>query len=242
MSNIKSEAIVLKSFKYGETSRIVTMFSDELGKFSAVIKGIRNAKSKIGGVFETMNHVNIMFNKKDNRELQFINNADCISSFPKIKDDFDKLMTAYKFSELTNRMMYNYDISREVFDNLRSALYILNSGKTNNDLLFIMYQVKFAVIQGINPVILNDERNFHDGNIVLKDKDMNYSRNLFTESKMVNAINMLYSAEYNDAESIEISGDLTTKIQNAYDYHYMSVAEKYGHNRSRQIIDELTKN
>lgn len=239
MSNIKTEAIVLKSFKYGESSRIVTIFSDELGKFSAVVKGVRNSRSKIGGVFEAMNHVHVIFNKKDNRDLQYVNSADCISSFPKIKENFDKLMTAFKLSELTNRMMYNYDAGKDVFQILKKVLYTLEKAVDKYDILFIMYQVKFAVAQGINPV--PDERNFQDDNFVLNDKDYRFSRNLFTGKEMASAVDSLLSTGFEDYAEVELDEKMAKKIQNAYDYHYMSVAEKYGQSRNRQIIDELIK-
>lgn len=239
MSNIKTEAIVLKSFKYGETSRIVTLFSDELGKFSAVVKGVRNSRSRIGGVFEAMNHVHVIFNKKDNRDLQYVNSADCIASFPKIKENFDKLMTAFKLSELTNRMMYNYDSGKDVFQLLKKSLYLLEKSVAKFEMLFILYQVRFAVVQGINPV--PDERNFHENNFVLNDKDYRFSRNLFTGKEMMSAVQFLLNSEIDDYIHVEIDEATVKKIQNAYDYHFMSVAEKYGQSRNRQIIDELTK-
>ena len=100
MSSLKTEAIILKGFKYGDSSKIITLFSQDIGKFSAIVKGVRNSKSKNSGVFENMNLVNVLFNKKDNRDLQFISNAECISSFPKVKENFEKLMVAYKLLEL----------------------------------------------------------------------------------------------------------------------------------------------
>ena len=76
MNNLKTDAFILSGFKYGDTSKIVTLFSEEAGKFSAIVKGVRNNKSKLGGVFENMNHVNVIFSKKENRDLQFISKAE----------------------------------------------------------------------------------------------------------------------------------------------------------------------
>ncbi len=39
MSIIKTEAFVLKSLKYGETSKIVTLFTKDFGKMNVVVDG-----------------------------------------------------------------------------------------------------------------------------------------------------------------------------------------------------------
>ena len=130
MNSLKTDAFILSGFKYGDTSKIVTLFSEEAGKFSAIVKGVRNNKSKLSGVFENMNHVNVIFTKKENRDLQFIPKAECISSFSAIKDNFDKLMVAYKLLELTSKMMYEYDVSKEVYHLLKEAFYCLVENNT----------------------------------------------------------------------------------------------------------------
>ncbi len=53
MSIVKTEAFVLRSFRYGETSKIVTLFTRDFGKMNAIVKGARNYKSKICGTLES---------------------------------------------------------------------------------------------------------------------------------------------------------------------------------------------
>lgn len=241
MSIIKTDAIILKGFKYGDSSKIVTIFSADSGKFSAIVKGVRNSKSKFSGVFETMNYISLIYNKKENRDLQIISNAECVSTFPEIKENFEKLMIAYKLSDLTSRMMFEYDVSNEVFHLLLNVLTALNNTKTKFDILYVMYQVKFAIIQGINPVQDTEPRNFLEQKFVLRDKDSVSSKNLFSDDSVKIAVNNLEKAEPFDIEKVEIEDSLVNKLQNAYDFHYMIHSDRYGINRSRQIIDELLK-
>jgi len=241
MSNIKTEAIILKGFKYGDSSKIVTLFSSEAGKFSAIVKGVRNSKSKLSGIFETLNHVSVIFNKKDNRDLQAISNADCISSYPDVKENFEKLMTAYRISELTSSMMYEYDVSKEVFILLRDVFNTLELSVNSFDLLFVMYQVKFAFIQGINPGRTEETRNFLDNKFVLRDKVYDSSRNLFEGKEINDAISELNKTEPFEFERVKMDEKLLNRLQNAYDFHFMINTGKYGHSKNRQIIDELSK-
>ncbi|MCX6157917.1 MAG: DNA repair protein RecO [Ignavibacteriota bacterium] len=238
MNNLKTDAFILSGFKYGDTSKIVTLFSEEAGKFSAIVKGVRNNKSKLGGVFENMNHVNVIFSKKENRDLQFISKAECVSSFSGVKDDFDKLMVAYKLLELTSKMMYDYDVSKEVYLLLKDAFYSLNKADENINVIFLMYQIKFAVIQGIDPV--NSRiRNFDGNNYVLNDSENTVKRNMFFDENKRKYIELLYAKSFSDLVSFDADAELVKQIQNAYEYHFMMSIGKYGFSKSNQIIDEL---
>ena len=57
----KAEAIILHSRKQGETSKILTLYTREFGKMSAMAKGSRGTRSKYLGALETFNHVSLVF-------------------------------------------------------------------------------------------------------------------------------------------------------------------------------------
>ena len=238
MKIVKTDAFILNGFKFGDTSKIVTLFTEDAGKFSAVVKGVRNNKSNLSGVFENMNHINIIFSKKENRDLQFIPKAECISSFPAIKDNFDKLMVAYKLLELTSKMMYEYDVSREVYLLLKEALYNLNISKINFELILLLYQIRFSIIQGIDPVNIKI-RNYVDDNFVLKDRENAVKENMFFDNNKIGCIETLNEKSFSGLELLDIDVDLVKQIQNAYEYHFMMSIGKYGFSKSNQIIDEL---
>lgn len=65
MNIIKSDAFVIKSLKYRDTSKIVTLFSSEFGKFNALVKGARNIKSNFRGSLDSISLVSIILNKKN---------------------------------------------------------------------------------------------------------------------------------------------------------------------------------
>lgn len=240
MSSLKTEAIILKGFKYGDSSKIITLFSQDIGKFTAIVKGVRNSKSKNSGVFENMNLVNVLFNKKDNRDLQIISNADCLSSFPKVKENFEKLLVAYKLLELTSKMMYEYDVSKEVFVLLKNVMINLDLADSNFEILYLLFQIKFAFIQGISP-INDNSRNFLQNNFVLNDKDMITSKRLYLDEKLNIKITELLETEIRDFKKITVDKETFTKVQNTYDFHFMINSGKYGYSKNKQIIDELNK-
>ena len=52
MPLVKTQAIALKSLKWGEADRIVTFYAKQLGKIRAVARGARRPKSRMGAALE----------------------------------------------------------------------------------------------------------------------------------------------------------------------------------------------
>ena len=45
---VKTEAVVLRSMRYGEADRILHVYTPHLGRVSAIAKGVRRARSRFG--------------------------------------------------------------------------------------------------------------------------------------------------------------------------------------------------
>jgi recombinational DNA repair protein (RecF pathway) len=237
MSNLKTDAIVLSGFKYGDTSKIVSILSENSGKFSAIIKGARNTKSKMGGVFENMNHISVMFTKKENRDLQIISKAECISSFNGIKTDLDRLSVAYRMLELTSKSTYDYHASPEVYTLLREFLYGTDVCARNLELIFLKFQINLSVLLGIDPF---EYRNFDDGSFVLNDKD----RHLYfgrLKDEHIEFIGKLSEADFKQIECLDCQMNDIRMMQNSYETHFLQNSGKYGVSKSNQIFEELKK-
>lgn len=135
----KSNAFVLKRFKYGESSIIATLFSNEDGMFGAMIKGARKPNSKYSGVFETLNNISVTYNKKENRDLQFISSAECINSYRKIKENLDKLNIAYSIIETITKAHYYYENNKDTYHLLENTLCELNECENNINNVYVYF-------------------------------------------------------------------------------------------------------
>src|SRR5580765_3812181 len=115
MAIVKTEAFVLKSFRYGDTSKIVTLYTKDLGKISAIVKGARNFKSRICGTLETMNYINAILYVKQNRELQLLSDAEYKNSFPNIISDYSKLESAFRIIDTLNQSIGEHEKNHPLF-------------------------------------------------------------------------------------------------------------------------------
>jgi len=75
MAIVSDEAYVLRSLRYGETSRIVDVFGRRHGRLHLIAKGARDPKSPFGAALEELTEIEISFYLKPNRELHFLRQA-----------------------------------------------------------------------------------------------------------------------------------------------------------------------
>ena len=67
----KTEAVVLRSIRFGEADRVLHLYTAERGRIGAVAKGVRKTKSRFGGRLEPLSHVELMLHQGGG-ELQTI--------------------------------------------------------------------------------------------------------------------------------------------------------------------------
>ncbi len=70
----KSKAIVLKQFPYSETSIICHMFTEDYGKMSFIINGVRKKSAKFpANYFQTFNILDLVYQSNSHSDLHRIN-------------------------------------------------------------------------------------------------------------------------------------------------------------------------
>ena len=60
-TTVKTEAVVLRSIRYGEADRIITFITPDRGKVKGIAKGVRKQKSKLAGGIELFSVSDISF-------------------------------------------------------------------------------------------------------------------------------------------------------------------------------------
>src|SRR6266699_3633940 len=75
--SLKTEAIVLRSLRFGEADRILHVYTLERGRMGAIAKGARKTKSRFGGRLEPLSHVELLLHVGSG-ELATVTGADLI--------------------------------------------------------------------------------------------------------------------------------------------------------------------
>ncbi|MBE0571935.1 MAG: DNA repair protein RecO [Ignavibacteriaceae bacterium] len=133
---VKTEAIVLSKMNYGDTSSIASLFTEEFGKISVIVKGARSPKSKYGKIVDQLNYLSIVLYKKESREIQLLSGADIIEHYPSLKNDLDKLRYAYGVAELVKNLLAEHEVNKRIFRGIVKILSIINSGAEKPEITF----------------------------------------------------------------------------------------------------------
>lgn len=233
MAFISSEAFVLNKFKYGDTSLIVTLFSKDHGKFNAMIKGARNTKSGLSGVFENINHISVHFNKKENRELQSISKSENVYSFPLIKQNLDKLNVAFRLLELSNKLLINYDVNQKVFLLLRNSLYALEKIESNNLLVLLYFQLHFSAFTGVG--YLDKEID----SPAVSDETFVYGKSFNNSEELYGILHHLGNTNSENLGTLHFDENKLRILIEKLDYHLLSDVSHPGILKTKKIISQM---
>ena len=140
---IKTEAVVLSKMNYGDTSMIASIFTEDFGRMSVIVKGARSPKSKYGRIVDLINHLSLVIYKKESRDIQLLSSADTIEHYPEIKIDLNKLKYAYSIAELVKNLLAEHEVSKRIFKGIVKILNRLNSGEEPSEVTFGRFFIFF---------------------------------------------------------------------------------------------------
>ena len=128
MAVYKDYVITLKSRAYRDHDALVTVFSQRHGKFSAVARGARRAKSKLAGQLHplTFSAVTLYHGRST---LETVTEADLQKGFPRIADDLERLGWGMVLADVLDQLLPEREPSEETFVIMLAALDALNQGR-----------------------------------------------------------------------------------------------------------------
>ena len=156
MPSYKAKAIILKSYKLGETDKIIRMYSSDGDLISAVAKGARKVRSRFGGRLELFNLVDLELTT--GRNLDVINQIEIIKSFKNIASDFYKFV----FCEIISKIILKTQVSGGDSSPLLFKLIYISFNEINNtdpeDIeslkkIMCFFGIKFLRITGYTPLL-----------------------------------------------------------------------------------------
>ncbi len=147
----KTEAIVLKSMKYGDTSKIVTFYTSRFGKLKGIAKGARRKGNKFGSSLEPLSYVSLVLYKKEHRDLHLISQCDSMDSFSTIHDSVEKMSVGFLVLELTDRLAHDEEEHSAFFSVLLDTLAELDRSSKNGQSLGRSFQIRCAALLGYAP-------------------------------------------------------------------------------------------
>ncbi len=150
MALVTTEAIVLKSIRWGEADRILTFFSLRLGKVRGIARGARRMKSRFGGMLEPFSSINLTLFEKRRDDLASVSHANILEPFFAVRECLERISAAFRMVALVEGITADRDPGPPIFhlllDGLRSLV------RTDDPaLLTLMFQIHVLGQSGFRP-------------------------------------------------------------------------------------------
>jgi methylthioribose-1-phosphate isomerase len=136
---LTTEAIVLSSVDYSDSSKIVSLLTKESGKISVIAKGARQKKSKLGLVLNPLNIIQAVIYMKPNRDIQVMSSADLVTHFQHIETDYDSIKFAWAVLELVNICLLEHEHEERIFRAVQRILTRMNNATEPPFLSFLRF-------------------------------------------------------------------------------------------------------
>jgi DNA repair protein RecO (recombination protein O) len=124
--SIKTEAVVLRSMRFGEADRILHLYTPHRGRMGAIAKGVRRARSRFGGRLEPYFRLQMIL--YDGRsDLMTVTSAETLSGHPRLREHAAALDSAARACDAVSRLFATEEPHPGVFALLCSELALLDA-------------------------------------------------------------------------------------------------------------------
>jgi DNA repair protein RecO (recombination protein O) len=152
----KTEAVVLRSFRFGEADRVLHLYTLERGRIGAVAKGVRKTKSRYGARLEPLSHVELLLHQGSG-ELQTVTGGELVRSHHAAREDYYRLSVGLIGAEAMLRLYPEQEASPRAFTALTRFLDLLDelpsqaTARPPLDPLALSFQLKLLWLSGYLP-------------------------------------------------------------------------------------------
>ena len=146
---MRTRAIILKKQNTGEYDQLVTCYTEEFGKVTAVAKSVLKPSSIQAMHLDIFNLVD--FELLNGRATPIITGAQAEKTYPNLKNNLACLAIGYFFAETANKLFFEYQKDEAIWTFLRLLMEKLDARPVDMNELLKSEQVEFFNILGYAP-------------------------------------------------------------------------------------------
>jgi DNA repair protein RecO (recombination protein O) len=150
---VKTEAVVLRSMRYGEADRILHLYTPHRGRVGAIAKGVRRARSRFGGRLEPYFRLHVELHE-GRGELLTVTGAQTIDGHARLRGDGRALDAAARACDAVGRLFETSEPHPGVFNLLCRQLSLLDrhvGGLASTRAGALAFRLKLLLAAGLAP-------------------------------------------------------------------------------------------
>ena len=146
--SIRTEGVILRRRDFGESDRILELFTRKLGRVTVIAKGARKPSSKISGHLELFMRSSFLISR--GRNLHIVTQAEAIEPYDSLRKDLTGIGRGAYVVELVDAVTYEEGSNIKLYDLLVSALDSLSAGE-GPGITILYYEIHLIALVGFRP-------------------------------------------------------------------------------------------
>jgi DNA repair protein RecO (recombination protein O) len=245
----KTKGIVLRTVKYGETSVIVTLFTELFGLQSYIVSGVRTASKKGGAkanLFQPAAILDLVVYHNELKQLNRVREYKWGHLYRHIFSDVRKNAVALFMVELLTKCLKQPEANSDLFHFCEDAFIHLdessNAVMANFALFFALHLTQFFGLKPSNPLKGAPEEP-HNLIFDLKEGEFTNTRPghpHFLEDKYAGVTNeLLQVMQPAELEDIKLNQDFRRQLLHAYETYYALHIQDFGSLKTLPVLREV---
>src|SRR5882762_10141127 len=141
MAILETEALVLRTYNFGEADKIVVCLTHTAGLIRAVAKGCRKLKSRFGAALEPFTLVKITYYQKEQQELVSLNQVDILRSHFDLASQAETLAGLAYMGDLVIDFSPPYEPNEKLFRMVTACLEAISDSQPDLQIILRYFEV-----------------------------------------------------------------------------------------------------
>ncbi|MCK4547072.1 MAG: DNA repair protein RecO [Candidatus Eisenbacteria sp.] len=152
MALAKTEGVILRRIRLGETSKILTVLTPTYGKIKLVAKGARKVKHRFGSGLEPFSLCSIVFYHREGRDLLMLSQCDTRQDFPQFPQDLQRFAYGSGILEVADKVVLGNESTGTIYGLVTETIARMAGAPVRDlPLLWWAYQLKLLEALGYRP-------------------------------------------------------------------------------------------
>lgn len=147
---VKWEGIVIRSVDYGESSKVVTVFTREHGKTGMMARGAKKTKSRLVAVSQLFTHGYFLCKTGPGSGMPDLSQGEIVESYRDLRQNLVQTAYAAYMAELLDRLTQEREPNPYLFQLLSLTFRYLDEG-VDAEILCRIFESKMLIVAGIRP-------------------------------------------------------------------------------------------
>jgi DNA repair protein RecO (recombination protein O) len=159
-TTVRTEAVVLRSIRYGEADRILHLYSRDRGRIGAIAKGARKPKSRFGGRLEPFFRLDLMLHE-GRSDLMTVTGVATVDGYPRLRSDGAAIGAGARACDAVLRLLDAAEPNPPAYNLLCRYLELLDAPgnpRAASLEVALSFRLKLALVAGFVPELASCAR------------------------------------------------------------------------------------